>query len=68
MSNYKDISTSELEKMWNERRLSLKISSDPSVFRKGMDEVFAMRRELDRRLGEKKPSVDVNFEREYVTD
>lgn len=66
--DYKGIPTPELERMWNERRLSMKIGADRSMFRRDMEEVYAMRRELDRRRGDVAPSSDVNFEQKYLTD
>lgn len=68
MSKYRDVPTTELERMWNEKRLSLKIGADSSVFRGELDEVYEMRRELDRRRGEVPQAKDVDFGKEYVTD
>lgn len=63
--NYKNIPTQELEKMWNEKRLS--ITGGPG-FRKDMDEVFSMKKELDRRKGDIPKGQQVNFEQQYLTD
>jgi len=68
MEEFKHLSTEELEKLWNEKRLSLKITSDKKVFQEGLDEVYAMKKELDRRKGIKNPTEDVNFSKEYLTD
>lgn len=66
MSKYRDVPTPELERMWNEKRLSLKIGAG---FRDGLDDVYEMRQELDRRKGEKVESPRVvDFEGEYTTD
>ena len=43
-------------------------TSDPEAMaRKRTDELVAIRQELERRKGVKKPSVEVNFEK-YVND
>lgn len=68
MEEFKHLSTEELEKLWNEKRLSLKTTSDKKVFQEGLDEVYAMKKELDRRKGIKNPTEDVNFSKEYLTD
>lgn len=49
--NYKTLATSDLEAMLKKR----------------LDECYAIRQELSRRKGEKKPTTDVNFS-EYLTD
>lgn len=61
MRKYRDIPLEELEKMWNERRMHIRIGTSD------MDEVFEMRREIDRRKGNHNPSTDVNYE-SYLTD
>lgn len=65
MSKFRDVPTPELERMWNEKRLSLKIGAG---FRERLDDVYEMRRELDRRRGEVPQAKDVDFGKEYVTD
>lgn len=63
--DYKSIPTPELERMWNEKRLSIRIGK---YFQEDMNEVYAMRKELDRRAGNEIPPVFVNFEKENLTD
>ena len=42
---------------------------DPSELTVGdYDSIFELRKEIDRRKDEKKPVVDVNFSKDYLTD
>lgn len=61
---YRRMSLSDLEDRWN--RLRLKVESQGGGLR-DIDELYSLRREIDRRGGEKNPSVEVNFE-DYVKD
>lgn len=65
MSLYSDIPTSILEKMWNDKRLHIRMGKQ---MEKDLHEAFAMRKELDRRKGETNPSANVVFDKEYLTD
>lgn len=64
MSNYSNIPTQMLESMWKEKfrhiREGHRMPGD-------MDELFLMRRELDKRSGVTNPSTYINFE-ETLTD
>lgn len=64
MAKYKHIPTEKLEQMWNQRRLRLRMGEH---FKSDMDEVYEMRRELDRRRGDTPPGEEINFEK-YTTD
>ena len=66
MSGYADIPTEALERMWRIERDRLSRDKDAVVG--DYDALFAMRRELDRRKDEPKPSANVNFADEYLTD
>lgn len=65
MSKYSDISTEELRKRWETQRTKVVNHTHTQA---EMDELLSMRKELDRRKGEKKPIVDINFEQNYTTD
>lgn len=64
MSNYSNIPTPMLESMWREKcrhiREGHRLPGD-------MDEVFLMRRELDKRSGVRNPTTEINYEK-YLTD
>lgn len=65
MSNdYRTLSTADLMERWE--ALRQKVLNKTGVLR-DMDELNALRREIDRRRGETNPTVDVNFE-DYITD
>lgn len=66
MNRYADIPTSALKEMWSAERERVSHLQDacPSDF----DELLAMRTELDRRAGEKKPIVNADFAGDYLTD
>ena len=69
MSNqYRNTPTEQLEKMWNDKRLSLAIGAKGRDFQKDLDAVFEMRQELDRRKGERLPTTSIEFSEEYTTD
>ena len=61
---YRSIKTPVLEKMWERERDRLMKKKDAVVG--DYDELFMMRREIERRKGDKLPSADVDFE-SYVT-
>lgn len=66
MSNYyKTIATPVLERMWERERDRLSRKVDAVVG--DYEDLFAMRRELDRRRGIENPSSSVNYEN-YVSD
>ena len=64
IKDYKSIPTPELERMWDKKRMSIRIGEH---FREDLDDVYAMRKELDRRAGNEIPPVFVNFEKN-ITD
>lgn len=57
-----------LEAMWDEKRR--RIAELPACDRlpSEMEELFTMRREIDKRKGYRNPIVDINFSEEYLTD
>ena len=66
--NYRSIPTERLVEMWMEGVNSVR-GKDPSELTVGdCDAIWEMRRELDRRKDERKPVVDVNFSKDYLTD
>lgn len=62
---YKDIPTQELKKLWEQQRNKVVNHSHSQA---DYDILFEMRKELDRRKGERNPQVDINFEQNYTTD
>ena len=66
MSGYASIPTARLQRMWERERDRLLEKEDSVVG--DYDALLAMRSELDRRKGDPKPSADVNFADEYLTD
>lgn len=65
MSNdYRKLSTSALVARWE--GLRRKVMAGGGVL-SDMDELSALRREIDRRSGETRPTVEVDFEK-YITD
>lgn len=66
MSGYASIPTARLQQMWERERDRLLEKGDAVAGDYGV--LLAMRSELDRRKGEPKPSADVNFADEYLTD
>lgn len=60
---YRSVPTAELLAMWarEKERVTRTGDGDFSV-------LLAMRRELDRRKDERRPTVDVNFSKDYLTD
>jgi len=61
---YRRMSLSDLRDRWE--RLRVKVGSGNGVAR-DVDELYSLRREIDRRSGEKNPIIEVNFE-DYVKD
>lgn len=51
----------------NEDLRSLPVEQIEKMISAKMDELFILRRELDRRRDEKKPTVRVDFGSEYIT-
>ncbi len=66
MSGYASIPTARLQQMWERERDRLLGKKDAVIAE--YDDLLAMRSELDRRKGDPKPSADVNFADEYLTD
>lgn len=64
-TDYKKIETPELKRLWEAQRNKV---VNHSHTQGDLDELFAMKKELDRRKGEKNPIVDINFEQHYTTD
>ena len=54
--------------MWQSKRLDIAKAKDGKPAFEDVEELFAMRRELDRRSGKKNPTIEVNFEEDYLTD
>ncbi len=68
MGGYHTIPTVRLVEMW-EQGVNAVRGKDPSELTVGdYDAIYEMRRELDRRKDEPKPTVDVNFSKDYLTD
>ena len=65
MSKYSDISTEELRKRWETQRTKVVNHTHSQA---DLDELLAMRKELDKRNGEKNPSIDYNFVQNNTTD
>lgn len=63
-TNFSNIPTAMLEAMWNQKRLHIRMGSN---MQKDLEDAFAMRRELDKRLGVKNPTTEVDYEK-YTTD
>lgn len=67
--SYRDVPTPELVRMWEDERERLLAGDGRGVLKPSdYDHLLAMRRELDHRRGDVNPSVEVNFERDYLTD
>lgn len=61
--HFRSIPTADLLLMWEREK--------ERVVRMGDEDwsvLLAMRRELDRRRDERRPTVDVNFSKDYLTD
>lgn len=68
MSNdYKSLSTSDLIRKWERKRDQIAGKKPSERMIDELDELMALRREIDRRRGVRNPTVDVNFE-DYVKD
>ena len=68
MSNdYKSLSTSDLIRKWERKRDRIAGKKPSERMIDELDELMALRREIDRRRGVKNPTVEVNFE-DYVKD
>ena len=67
-NDYRSIPTWRLVEMWEAGVNAVK-GKDPSELTVGdYDSIFELRKEIDRRKDEKKPVVDVNFSKDYLTD
>lgn len=66
MNRYADIPTSALKEMWSAERE--RVSHLQDVRPSDCEDLLAMRTELDRRAGEKKPIVNADFAGDYLTD
>ena len=64
--NYQKMSTSQLRSLWQQLRTEMATKETHDCM-KEMGELYKIRKELERREGDKKPIVFVNFEK-YVTD
>lgn len=68
MSNdYKYLSTSDLIRKWERKRDRIAGKKPSERMIDELDELMALRREIDRRRGVRNPTVEVNFE-DYVKD
>ena len=66
--DYKTIPTPELVARWERFRNGLR-NLPPDERTVGDYEVlYEMKREIDRRRDEPKPTVDINFSKDYLTD
>lgn len=67
---YKDIPLQELERLYDEKKawLSARLDQYETASGPDWDELFELRREIDRRLDNRPPVVDVNFSELYTTD
>lgn len=61
------MSTPDLVRRWERLRDRLASKKPSERMVDDLDELMALRREIDRRRGEKCPTVEVNFE-SYITD
>lgn len=66
VSSFRGIPTSALLEMWSAERERVSHLERPS--QRDYCDLLAMRTELDRRLDEPKPIVDVNFTKDYLSD
>ena len=64
--NYKDLTTKELETLWQQKRTEL-AQHPPGECIKEMGELYKIRTELEKRHGSDKPIVNVDFTK-YTTD
>lgn len=64
MNKFKDIPTKELKELWDKKRREVLKGHTQAE----LDELLTMRKELDRRKGEKKPITNINFSEQYLTD
>ncbi len=60
---YRSVPTAELLVMWAREKERIVRTGDEDF-----SVLLAMRRELDRRKGVRRPTVDVNFSKDYLTD
>lgn len=60
--DYRKMSTPALVRRWERLRRRALAGGTPD-----MDELSALRREIDRRKGERNPTVEIDFE-SYITD
>ena len=66
MTGFSSIPTDALRKMWEDERDAILRKADATVC--DYDRLLSMRKELDRRSGEPKQLVDINFANDYLTD
>lgn len=64
--SYQDYTLEELKTLWKQKRNDI-AQKDTHDCLKEMGELYKLRREIERRLGESNPIVNVNFEN-YITD
>ena len=67
-NDYRGIPTLELVRMWESAIEAIRGRNPSELTASDYDSVYEMRRELDRRSGDGKPTVYVDFESGYVTD
>ena len=65
---YDGIPLAMLEAEWAEKRRRIAELKPEDRLPSDMDELFSMRKEIERRKGNKNPVVNVNFSEEYLTD
>jgi hypothetical protein len=66
MNRFSDIPTPALKEMWSAERERL--SHVEGLTPSDCEDLLAMRTELDRRAGERKPVVNADFAGDYLTD
>ena len=65
---YHTVPTPSLIEMWERQRDSMLGRSSSELSADDCEALYEMRRELDKRRDIPKPTVDVNFSSDYLTD
>ena len=68
MKNLKEFSNEDLVALWWEKKEAIRNKGIENCTQEDMDELLAMKREIDKRKGERPPQIHVNFEEKYLTD
>lgn len=67
-ADYKSLPTPVLIERWERLRDGLMCTPPDDRTVGDMDALLGMRSEIERRVGEPKPGVDINFSSDYLTD